>query len=258
MAKEKTLRKEFNITQEQAEEHICRLSETADYVLVNPELGHCWERNQSLQNGYPGVTIQQTGYKAHRIACIAQHGHAPTPHHHAAHLCNNPTCINPDHLAWKTPKENARDRLVVEINDSGLSEGDVCDIFIRGRAQDLSFVELATEFAISIELVKLIVTGKKWSQITKHLAHKHDNTPYQSVKKISDHDAAIMICLKQADCSAREIEMAFGHRYNWNTLRGKCKGKYVATFRKQKWDGSQLLQLFDEVSEKLKIIMNAR
>lgn len=50
---------------------------------------------------------------AHQWMCEQKNGPRPSPKHEAAHTCGNAHmgCINPDHLDWKTRKENAEDRL---------------------------------------------------------------------------------------------------------------------------------------------------
>jgi hypothetical protein len=45
----------------------------------------------------------------HRLVCETVHGDAP-PNTAAAHSCGVPSCINPRHISWKTPHENAEDK----------------------------------------------------------------------------------------------------------------------------------------------------
>lgn len=60
-------------------------------------------------NGYANLG----GYSAIREMCRVAHGEPPTPKHQAAHTCNNGAggCIHPQHLSWKTPRENQFDRI---------------------------------------------------------------------------------------------------------------------------------------------------
>lgn len=61
-------------------------------------------------NGYGHLGVNGKVCKAHRVMCTLAHGEPPTPKHVAAHSCHNPPCVNPDHLSWKTPRENLLDR----------------------------------------------------------------------------------------------------------------------------------------------------
>lgn len=78
---------------------------------VNAETG-CWEwQKQKNRLGYgqfstpPGTTKY-----AHRWAHLRFKGPIP-PGHVVMHLCDNPPCVNPDHLKAATQKENMQDCL---------------------------------------------------------------------------------------------------------------------------------------------------
>lgn len=65
------------------------------------------------EEGYGRVKITAMGkVSAPRAMCILAHGDPPSPKHQSAHSCGKgrDACINPNHLSWKTPKENIADK----------------------------------------------------------------------------------------------------------------------------------------------------
>lgn len=74
--------------------------------------------------GYGYFHTAGTMVGAHRVAFILAHGPIPAGHD-VRHLCHNPRCVRPDHLASGTRARNARD--AVEAGRTARMEGD------RGR-----------------------------------------------------------------------------------------------------------------------------
>lgn len=108
-----------------------------------------------------------------RVVCELAHGEPPTSSHHAAHSCGmgHICCINPKHLRWATPKENAQDKILHGTYSCGekhhssiLKEDDV--IFILKNEDNLSNIKLGKMFGISDAHVCGIRKRKFWKHIT--------------------------------------------------------------------------------------------
>lgn len=87
--------------------------------------------------GYPNMKYKG-GYKvASRVMCIIAHGEPPSEEYQAAHSCGKGRdgCINPNHLSWKTAKENEKDK-----NDHGT----------RYRGEQCSFAKLTWDIVNSM------------------------------------------------------------------------------------------------------------
>lgn len=107
---------------------------------------------------------------APRAMCIISHGRPDHKSLHAAHSCGNGHlgCMNPNHLSWKTPAQNEKDKLLhgtlrrgSDINTSKLSEDDVKDI--RSRLREESGANLAREYNVSPSAISSIRKRKSWA-----------------------------------------------------------------------------------------------
>lgn len=109
---------------------------------------------------------------ASRAACEYTHGAPPSPAHYACHSCGNGHlgCMNPRHLRWGTPKENAADmighgtRLYGDASpNSRLTSSEVASIkSIRGQKP---VREIALQFNVSKSSIYRIYSGEYWGLI---------------------------------------------------------------------------------------------
>ena len=92
------------------------------------------------------------------------------------HKCDNPQCINPDHLEIGTQADNIRDmnergrQVTVHGVDSPHAKLSECDIvYIRQNAKagcrQYGYSALARRFKISDVMVRLIALGKQWKHV---------------------------------------------------------------------------------------------
>jgi hypothetical protein len=87
------------------------------------------------------------------------------------HKCDNPFCINPEHLETGTMQDNVRDMVErnrqakgSRVGGSKLTEKDVLEIK-RLIKRGLSDTQIAKKFKVSITTINYIKNGKNW----KHL-----------------------------------------------------------------------------------------
>jgi hypothetical protein len=70
-------------------------------------VGECWEWNRSRdRDGYGRIG----GTRAHRVAWALTHGITIPKGGLIRHTCDNPACINPEHLRFGSQGDNMRDR----------------------------------------------------------------------------------------------------------------------------------------------------
>lgn len=122
--------------------------------------------------GYGMLTDEGRQQGAHRWACEKVHGAPPTPDHHAAHTCGNghEGCVNPRHLYWASPVENAEDRQCGPRAQRGetatkvkLTEAEVVEIYALRGGSDRA---VARDYGVSRGAISHIWRGRSWSWLT--------------------------------------------------------------------------------------------
>lgn len=108
---------------------------------------------------------------AHRLAWEMAHGHL-SDDFDVLHSCDNPPCINVDHLFLGTPAINAADKVSKGRHPQGeashfakLSEADVLEIRERYANGGVLQRELAKEFGTMQSMVSRIVHRTIWKHI---------------------------------------------------------------------------------------------
>lgn len=77
-------------------------------VSPEPNTG-CWLWTGSDDNGYGCLGVNGRRVRAHRYSWELAHGAPPPADMHVCHRCDQPACVNPDHLFLGDDSANMRD-----------------------------------------------------------------------------------------------------------------------------------------------------
>lgn len=132
----------------------------------------CWPWKASkLSNGYGQLTIKQMHFLAHRISWFIYCGRIPSGLN-VLHKCDNPSCVNPNHLFLGTQKENMKDKVDKGRAYTGIHKGEknpanklTADDVRDMRSKNGTLKEIAKEYGVSFGLIGHIKSKRLW----KHL-----------------------------------------------------------------------------------------
>jgi len=119
----------------------------------------CWNWTASKAwNGYGCFSIKSRPIKAHRYSWEI-HNSELYDGECVCHKCDNPACVNPDHLFVGSQIDNIADRDSKRRMSHKLSESEV--VLIRGS--DKPNVFLAARYSVDPSTISLIKGGKIWN-----------------------------------------------------------------------------------------------
>lgn len=135
--------------------------------------GECWTWTRSKNSdGYGNISINGKLDKAHRVAWILTNGEIPNKLH-VLHTCDNPSCVNPNHLYLGNHQDNMRDKRNrkrgrgqngEKCHLSKLTENQVKEIR-ELSSTGISYKDLSKKFNVSYQNIREIVIHKTWRHI---------------------------------------------------------------------------------------------
>lgn len=149
------------------------------HVIVNEKSG-CWEWQGSKRNGYGRMIIgsrtdgSRKSESAHRISFEIFCGQIPDGME-ICHRCDNPSCINPDHLFLGTRQDNINDRqrkgrniyfIGEEQPRAKLTKKSVKDARWERAIYGTSFQSLADKYGVSKKTMLNAIKGVTWKCVS--------------------------------------------------------------------------------------------
>ena len=142
-------------------------AEVQEYIesSVSKVPGGCWEWQKSLDSKGYGILHWNRPKMirlrlAHRVSYVVFKGEPGSLC--VLHQCDNPACVNPEHLFLGTKIENNKDRHIKGRSVAHkLTEAKALEVR-RLVAGGMVQKDVAAQFGISQSMVSMIVTGKWW------------------------------------------------------------------------------------------------
>lgn len=147
-------------------------------VIVNP-ISECWEWKGSKKNGYGHTIIgsrtdgTRKSIAAHRLSYETFVGPI-LDGMEVCHRCDNPCCVNPEHLFLGTRQDNVDDREAKGRNHppkgnkngmAKLTEADVLSARFERSKIGTSYQKLANKYGVSKKTIQNAVNGKTWKLV---------------------------------------------------------------------------------------------
>jgi hypothetical protein len=150
-----------------------RLSLRTAWLLAQVETRdrtHCWDWPfWKDRKGYGEINVNNKHWRAHAMALVLDGSPRPDPpNHHALHSCDNPGCVNPNHVRWGTHQENVADAVSRDRNTKGervpqhrLTEDQVRSI----RKDSRTLKAIAEEYGVCFQTIGLLKQGITWRHV---------------------------------------------------------------------------------------------
>lgn len=129
---------------------------------ISKDLDGCWVwQKGKTKAGYGQITVRGETVYAHRLAYSLFVGDIPVGKE-VCHKCDNPSCINPDHLFIGSHLENMHDAMKKGIKSgTPLTNSNVIDIRDKWAKGGVSQYTIADEYGVDQSYISRVVNKKR-------------------------------------------------------------------------------------------------
>lgn len=133
-------------------------------LLIPFSTCHWWDGAPD-RNGYGRISVGSVNYSAHRMAYKIYKGEIPE-NMIVCHTCDNPMCVNPDHLWLGTNRENLQDMVKKgRTGERGRKFNRNKAATIRFLSESFSTKEIAAFYSVKPRAIRNIINRKTWKHI---------------------------------------------------------------------------------------------
>ena len=152
----------------------------AQYVnQQGPEDCWLWTGAQNGSNGYGAIYYNGRSRQAHRVAWELANEQKIPDGMCVCHHCDNPLCVNPEHLFVGTHKENMLDMVKKSRHHHGeehtyskLTAKEVIEIRKAYAKDNVTLRQVASKYDVSHQNISYIVRGEQWSHVDGPITKK--------------------------------------------------------------------------------------
>ena len=129
-------------------------------IKINKKTG-CWEwTGFKNKKGYGTLSVNHKQRGAHRLSYQFYRGPIPKGMC-VCHICDNPSCVNPDHLFLGTIQDNTQDMIDKNRHYGKLSMEQVREIRAKYATNKYSMSELGLAYMVCRDTISKIIKNKR-------------------------------------------------------------------------------------------------
>lgn len=141
-----------------------------DRVRIDERTGcWLWTGSHDGRQGYAKMSVDGKGVRVTRWVFDLFNPGKLKKHHVVGHTCDNPPCVNPEHLVRYTHRQNMKDKAKkgrVVVVKKFIDADTVSLIRFANQEVGISPRAIAREIGLKYTTVRSITEGRRWKSIT--------------------------------------------------------------------------------------------